>query len=136
MLDACSQSCILACQSNRPENPPLEMVATMTTPTTGDGMRYVVAMVVAFALVGLGLVFVGYSHFIVRQKAQEEARLRGENSDVDANQLHDFGTELSPAQLLCVTIANLMATFWFVLIPATIAICLAIAAMAKPTTHP
>ena len=101
-----------------------------------DDMRYAVALLVACALIGLGALFTWHTQSQLQHrihKSLEEAKQSGELADVDMNaaQPGGFDVELSKSDFRRVQIANLLASFWFLLVPLTIGVCLAVAAIVK-----
>jgi hypothetical protein len=101
-------------------------------------MRYVVALLVAFLILGGGSIFVWYTWRSVERecrqifKDQKEARklppeLQG--VDLDTIGLDDFGFPLSPAQQGKLALAAFITNFRYVLAVLVLAVCLGIAAV-------
>lgn len=100
-------------------------------------MRYLVALVVAFAVIGLGVGFVWSTRQALHQKLRAELQAmaaRGEISqaEADAGEITDMGMELPEADKFRIGIADLLVGFSFVLIPLLVVLCLGVAVATKP----
>lgn len=86
-------------------------------------MRYFVALLMAFFIIGLGASYVWGTMQWLQQK---RAALP------DPNQWEDVGMEVTSAEMLRINLADFLVNFSFVLIPGVIVVALVIAARLKP----
>jgi preprotein translocase subunit SecG len=104
-------------------------------------MRYLIAIMVAFGLIGLGAIFVRSTLLALHHKLRSElqaAAARGEVSQAqaDAGDLSAFGIELPETEMFQISIANALTRFRFVWISLVIVLCLGVAAGTRPREVP
>ena len=108
-------------------------------------MRYLIALIAGLLMIGAGVLFVQSTQrrlWTRTMTAVEQARDRGEVSEeqyqsvMTNRRLADFGVEVSPAEGRRLQIADLLASFWFVLAPLAFAVCLLAAHLTRPREAP
>jgi hypothetical protein len=94
-------------------------------------MRYAWASIVAIAITVLGTLFVRQTRVAFEQMARERAAASGHPlPEGPAPNLQGFGFEASGSEIARVSIADLLAHFWYVFIILVIVICFGVAAFA------
>ena len=94
-------------------------------------------MVVAFCLIGCGVLFIRNTRHALEQKLRAELQTmaaRGEISqaEADAGDVSDMGMELPESELFRINMADILMGFSFVWVPLVIALCLGVAVWTKP----
>jgi hypothetical protein len=94
-------------------------------------MRYAWASIVAVAIIALGTLFVRQTLVAFEQQVRERAAASGHPlpEGPGPNQ-QDFGIELSSSEIARVSIADLLAHFWYVFVLLVIVTCFGVAAFA------
>jgi len=94
-------------------------------------MRYAWASIVAVAIMALGTLFVRQTRVAFEQRARERAAASGhplpEGSPAN---LQGMGFELSGSEIARVSIADLLAHFWYVFVMLVIVTCFGVAEFA------
>jgi hypothetical protein len=94
-------------------------------------MRYAWASIVAIAIIALGTLFVRQTRVAFEQQARERAAASGHPlPEGPAPNLQGIGFELSSSEIARVSIADLLAHFWYVFVMLVIVTCFGVAAFA------
>jgi hypothetical protein len=107
-------------------------------------MRYAWASIVAIAIIALGTLFVRQTRVAFEQQARERAAASGHPlPEGPAPNLQGMGFELSSSEIARVSIADLLAHFWYVFVMLVIVTCFGVAeftgrrpSSAGPTSTP
>lgn len=96
----------------------------------------IVAAAVALAITLLGVAFVAWTHSsLTKQVRADVKKMAAEGTlpaelkgvDLDEITLDGFGVELSSGDLLRLSIADTLSSFWFICIPLVFGLCVGIA---------
>lgn len=106
-------------------------------------MRYVLASAVALLIFFAGALFVWQTqrHMQLKleravQEAKDSGQLPAETSEPGAIDYTGLGMEVSSSEMSRIALADLLARFWFILLPLLIVICLGIAKFTQGKPHP